>query len=129
MLGLRPVSVLLQVGRGTVSLATVYEHAYQESQVSIVTQEGKHVGEVDVFFVYASKEVCFYICPDGQPGWLPGKLLPALSYCSIASVKALSTMTTFKCVFSSGSTVYLTQEHNTSAHEVGCQSAHLTTNY
>lgn len=47
----------LQIGRGTVSLATVFEHSYQESQVSIVTQAGKHIGEVGVFFVYASKEV------------------------------------------------------------------------
>ena len=47
----------LQIGRGTVSLATAFEHSYQESQVSIVTQAGKHIGEVGVFFVYASKEV------------------------------------------------------------------------
>ena len=46
-----------QIGRGSVSLATVFDHAYQESQVSIVTQAGKHVGEVGVFFVYASNEV------------------------------------------------------------------------
>ena len=47
----------MQVGRGTVSLADAYTHLYQESKVSLVTPAGKHAGEVDLFFVFASKEV------------------------------------------------------------------------
>lgn len=52
---------LAQIGRGTVSLASVFDHSYQESAVSIVTKAGKHIGEVHVFFVWASKQVsaCF----------------------------------------------------------------------
>ena len=48
---------LMQVGRGTVSLADAYAHNYQESKVPLVTPAGNHVGEVEIFFVFASKEV------------------------------------------------------------------------
>ena len=47
----------VQVGRGTVSLADAYAHSCQESKVPLVTPAGKHAGEVEVFFVFASKEV------------------------------------------------------------------------
>ena len=47
----------VQVGRGTVSLADAYAHSYQESKVALVTPAGKHAGEVEVFFVFASKQV------------------------------------------------------------------------
>lgn len=46
-----------QVGRGTVSLADAFAHSYQESKVPLVTPAGNHVGEVEIFFVFASKEV------------------------------------------------------------------------
>lgn len=48
-----------QVGRGTVSLADAYAHSYQESKVPLVTPAGKHAGDVEIFFVFASKEVSF----------------------------------------------------------------------
>lgn len=47
----------LQVGRGTVSLADAYAHSYQEAKVPLVTPAGKHTGEVEIFFVFASKQV------------------------------------------------------------------------
>ena len=47
----------MQVGKGTVSLADAYMHSYQESKVPIVTPVGKHAGEVEMFFAFASKEV------------------------------------------------------------------------
>lgn len=47
----------MQVGRGTVSLADAYAHSYQEAKVPLVTPAGKHAGEVEVFFVFASKQV------------------------------------------------------------------------
>lgn len=49
----------MQVGRGTVSLADAYAHSYQESKVPLVTPAGKHAGEVEIFFVFASKQVDF----------------------------------------------------------------------
>ena len=49
--------VLIQVGKGKVALADAYLHSYQESKVPIITPEGKHSGEVELFFVFAAKEV------------------------------------------------------------------------
>ncbi len=48
---------MVQIGRGKISLADAYLHSYQESKVPIVTPEGKHAGEVEIFFAFASKEV------------------------------------------------------------------------
>lgn len=45
-----------QVGKGKVALADAYSHSYQESKVPIITPEGKHSGEVELFFVFAAKE-------------------------------------------------------------------------
>ena len=47
----------MQIGRGKISLADAYLHSYQESKVPIVTPAGKHAGEVEIFFAFASKEV------------------------------------------------------------------------
>jgi hypothetical protein len=47
----------VQIGRGKISLADAYLHSYQESKVPIVTPVGKHAGEVEIFFAFASKEV------------------------------------------------------------------------
>ena len=49
----------MQVGKGKVSLADVFAHSYQESKVPIITPVGKHAGEVELFFVFAAKEVRF----------------------------------------------------------------------
>ena len=38
-------------------MADAYLHSYQESKVPIVTPVGKHAGEVEIFFAFASKEV------------------------------------------------------------------------
>ena len=48
---------IVQIGRGNISLADAYLHSYQESKVPIVTPVGKHAGEVEIFFAFASKEV------------------------------------------------------------------------
>lgn len=53
----RRQSSVVQIGRGKISLADAYLHSYQESKVPIVTPEGKHAGEVEIFFAFASKEV------------------------------------------------------------------------
>ncbi|DBA93336.1 hypothetical protein WJX79_002064 [Trebouxia sp. C0005] len=45
-----------EIGRGKISLADAYLHSYQESKVPIVTPAGKHAGEVEIFFAFASKE-------------------------------------------------------------------------
>ncbi|KAL3137586.1 hypothetical protein ABBQ38_004870 [Trebouxia sp. C0009 RCD-2024] len=45
-----------EVGRGTVSLADAYAHSYHECKVPLVTPAGKHAGEVEIFFVFASKQ-------------------------------------------------------------------------
>lgn len=60
----------MQVGRGTVSLADAYAHSYQESKVPLVTPAGKHAGEVELFFVFASKEVALY----NSHGWHEGNV-------------------------------------------------------
>ena len=48
---------IAQIGRGKTSLTDAYTHSYQESKVPIVTPAGKHIGEVEIFFAFASKEV------------------------------------------------------------------------
>ena len=52
----------MQVGKGTISLADAYLHSYQESKVPLVTPTGKHAGEVEMFFVFASNQVSHRHC-------------------------------------------------------------------
>lgn len=74
-----------QVGKGTISLADAYLHSYQESKVSLVTPTGKHAGEVEMFFVFASnqeKEV-----PKSSDGQLSLRVIRAMDLMETGVIK------------------------------------------